>query len=170
MNIFAVCYTSIAENKKKYLVNNGARIFLNSHTHFNHIFVDLNLLWNIFGHFLTLLFLFRYNVAKILTRWKTSKKFFLVFSVQQFIVDLEKISLAVVTFLFVQKVCRLRKKNTMGTKLLQSPIVMTQMASITYFKDLLKWFKVKKGTFKSCSLTNFQDFLFYLETTWWFFT
>ena len=114
MNIFAVCYTSIAENKKKYLVNNGARIFLNSHTHFNHIFVDLNLLWNIFGHFLTLLFLFRYNVAKILTRWKTSKKFFLVFSVQQFIVDLEKISLAVVTFLFVQKVCRLRKKKHIG--------------------------------------------------------
>ena len=42
---------------------------------------------------------------------------------------------------------------------------MTQMASETFFKDLLKWFKVKEGTFKSCSLTSFQDVLSYLEAT-----
>ena len=139
-----------------------------SHLRFHDSFVYLNLLWNTFLIFDYIFFFIKIwnltDFAKILTSLKTSKKFFLVFSVQQFIVDLEKISLAVVTFLFVQKVCRLRKK-TMGTKLLQSHILMTQMASATFFKDSLKWFKVNKGTFKSCSLTNFQDFLFYLETT-----
>ena len=39
---------------------------------------------------------------------------------QQFIVDLEKISLAVVTFLFVQKVCRLRKKHNGKKALINS--------------------------------------------------
>ena len=140
-----------------------------SHLRFHDSFVYLNLLWNTFLTFDYIFFFIKIwnltDFAKILTRWKTSQKYF--FSIQCAAIHcwLGKNFISSRYIFVCAESLPPKKKNTMGTKLLQSHILMTQMASETFFKDLLKWFKVKKGTFNSCSLTNFQDFLFYLETT-----